>query len=323
LESIAAQTRPPDEIVIGDDRSTDDTLAMIEAFRQRTGLKIRAQSNPERLGSTLNFEQILRRCDGDIIVFSDQDDIWRQDKLQKIETAFLDNPSAPYVFSNGSLINGSGDFIAGSLWDGALFSKKEQNLYRGGRGGEVLLRHNVVTGAAMAVRRVAVGAALPIAPGWIHDYWLACVLEAMGRGVMLNEPLICYRRHAAQQVGLSDFSFANARTVLRRHNDRYCAKEAMNFTALADRFEQIGAPSELIFGVREKAAFYQRRSFIRKHPGSALKEIWRSWWIGDYNRFTPRVKCTLPQIPLDLAACFLSWICSMQKPTDRTETYSE
>jgi glycosyltransferase involved in cell wall biosynthesis len=319
LESIAAQTRLPDEIVIGDDRSTDGTLGIIDVFCKRTALTVRVQTNPERVGSTRNFERILARCTGGIIVLSDQDDIWRQDKLETMRMAFLDNSDAPYVFSNGSLIDESGHVIAGSLWDGALFSQREQDLYRDGRGAEVLLRHNVVTGAAMAIRHNALGAAFPIAPGWVHDYWLACLLEAKGRGVILPEPLISYRRHSTQQIGLFKFSLAYARATLGRHDERYCSNEAMNFEALAHRLEQIDAPAAFIGGLRDKASFCQRRSSMRKYPSTAPWEILRSWWKGDYHRFTPRIKWALPQIPLDFTACLLSWIIAIRKCTDRTD----
>jgi glycosyltransferase involved in cell wall biosynthesis len=318
LESIAAQSRPPDEIVIGDDCSTDGTLTIIDAYRQRNNLTIRLQTNQSRLGSTRNFEETIARCAGDIIVLSDQDDIWRADKLQQIEITFANNRDAPYVFSNGSLINKAGRAVSGSLWNGALFSKREQALFRCGRGAEVLLRHNVVTGAAMAVRRAAIHAALPIPPGWIHDYWLASVLETVGRGVMIDEPLICYRLHGTQQLGLLKFSLAYARSAIGRHDDRYCQNEAMNYEILADRLEQLGAQPAITGGLREKASFYRRRGLMRQRPGSGTREILRSWWVGDYRRFTPGLEYAPPHILLDAATCLLPGISERAKRAKRS-----
>jgi glycosyltransferase involved in cell wall biosynthesis len=290
LESIAAQQRRPEEIVIGDDGSNDCTLAIIDEFTKRTGLRVRVQRNQERLGSSRNFERILLRCTGDIIVLTDQDDIWRPDKLQMIEAAFLANPGAPYVFSNGSIIDETGHYIAGSLWDGALFSKRERTLFRAGYGSKILLRHNVVTGAALALRRNTLAIALPIGAGWIHDYWLAQVLESLGRGVILDELLVCYRRHATQQIGLFKRSVSYAIATIRRQDETFCKKEAMNFLALAKRFKKIGAPPYLIDGAREKAMFLERRARMRRHPRSAATEIFQSWQAGDYRRFTPGCK---------------------------------
>ncbi len=313
LNSIADQTRQPDEVIIGDDRSSDETVAIVGEFSRNTRLPIRMQINQERLRTTGNFEQILSRCTGDIIVFSDQDDLWRRDKLQKIEDAFLEHPKAEYVFSNGSLIDGVGQRIKGSLWDRALFWSEEQALYQAGHGSRVLLRHNVVTGAAMAVRRSAVGMALPIPAGWIHDYWLAWVLEVLSPGVLIDEPLISYRIHAAQQTGLYQFSISKMMATIHSHDERYCRAEAESLRRLADQLERINASAQLVEGVREKIMFYERRADMRRHPWSAPAQILRCLWTGEYRRFTPRFRYALPAIPLDAAASALSLIAGRKK----------
>jgi glycosyltransferase involved in cell wall biosynthesis len=302
LRSVAVQTRLPDEIVVGDDRSSDDTLRVVDEFACLSGLKFQVHVNAERLGSTQNFVQVFSRCTGDIIVLSDQDDIWRPDRLAKIESAFINNPHASYVFSNGWLIDEADRPLGRSLWEAALFSAKELALFRGGKGTDVLLRHNVVTGAAMAVRRSALAKAIPIGHGWIHDYWLAWILETSGGGVPIDEPLISYRQHAAQQVGLFRLSLPFILRFVSRNDARQCSEEAAAFRALADRLSEVGAASVVIAGVRAKATFYERRARMRERPACAPIEILRSWIAGDYGRFTPRMKYVYPAIVVDCAA---------------------
>jgi glycosyltransferase involved in cell wall biosynthesis len=306
LASIERQTRKPDEIVIGDDRSDDETFSIAESFARSSDLVVRALFNTERLGSSANFERALARCNGDIVVLCDQDDVWRHDKLEKIEAAFAANPDASYVFSNGSLIDGDGQPLKGSLWQRALFNKQEQQLFASGHGLDVLLRHNVVTGAAMTVMRKGIEAALPIPPGWIHDYWLALMLESSGRGIPIDEPLISYRRQASQQVGLFRLSVPYAIAAVGRHDESYYASEAAGLGTLIDRLGTLGVPSEIVNRIREKMQFSARRAQMRKSPDSALGAILASWWRGDYRRYTPRPAVAPPMMALDVAASLRS-----------------
>src|SRR5258706_6945784 len=81
LESIAAQSRLPDELVVRDDASVDDTPAVIQAFAARAPFPVRFERNADRLGSTRNFDGAIAACTGDLIALSDQDDVWHQDKV--------------------------------------------------------------------------------------------------------------------------------------------------------------------------------------------------------------------------------------------------
>src|SRR4029079_17285220 len=85
LRSIAAQTRPPDELIVCDDRSTDETAQVIEAFAATAPFPVRLVRNEERLGSTRNFERAVSLCDGSLIALADQDDSWHPEKLARLQ----------------------------------------------------------------------------------------------------------------------------------------------------------------------------------------------------------------------------------------------
>ena len=76
LESIGTQTRLPDELVICDDCSSDDTIRIIERFSASAPFAVRLEINTQNLGSTKNFEKAIRLCQGDLIALADQDDVW-------------------------------------------------------------------------------------------------------------------------------------------------------------------------------------------------------------------------------------------------------
>ena len=82
LASLAKQTRLPDELVVCDDLSSDSTLSILHAFAVTAPFKVRVYENPINLGYIENFFHALSLCDGDLIAFCDQDDIWQEDKLQ-------------------------------------------------------------------------------------------------------------------------------------------------------------------------------------------------------------------------------------------------
>src|ERR671918_1535646 len=104
LESILAQSRPPDEIVVCDDCSTDQTPALLEQFKPESPIPIIIKINKQNLGSVKNFEQTVSMCTGDVVALSDQDDVWRKDKLQLFDDAFRKNPTAGLVFSDAEIV---------------------------------------------------------------------------------------------------------------------------------------------------------------------------------------------------------------------------
>jgi glycosyltransferase involved in cell wall biosynthesis len=90
LASIGAQTLAPSELVVCDDGSTDATLAILEAFSRRSSFPVRIHRNETRLGFADNFLTAAALCQSEKIAFSDQDDVWAVDKLERCAAAFTD-----------------------------------------------------------------------------------------------------------------------------------------------------------------------------------------------------------------------------------------
>src|SRR6266481_3811519 len=204
LESISAQTRPPDEVVICDDRSSDKTVEIIGSFAKDAAVPVRVEINERTLGSTLNFEQAIRLCSGDVIVLSDQDDIWLPEKLEQLEGIFARDPSVGLVFTDAELVDKDLKSLNRNLWELTL-SKEDRRAMVDGRAFEVLAQRHVVTGATMAFRSSFVDLILPIPvnSAFVHDAWIALVISAAAKVVALPERLIKYRQHAEQQLGVT------------------------------------------------------------------------------------------------------------------------
>lgn len=203
LESIASQTRPPDELVITDDCSTDSTAAIVRAFASRAAFPVRFQVNDHNVGSTRNFERTIFRCAGDVIALSDQDDVWLPAKLAKLEAALERSPDIGLVFSDAELVDETLHPLGRRLWEFS-FSRANRNKFLEGRWLDVLTAYNVVTGATMAFRTRFRELAFPVPKlgDTIHDGWIALVVGLFARLVFLDEPLVLYRQHNTQQLGV-------------------------------------------------------------------------------------------------------------------------
>ncbi len=123
LQSILHQVRPPDELVVFDDASTDQTVGLLRDFaaRQRT-FPVRIHVNPRTVGPSMNFQQAIAACQGTIISLCDQDDVWLPDKLARVETAFQDDPSLGFVFGNAEICDAECRPLGYRLWDSIGFA---------------------------------------------------------------------------------------------------------------------------------------------------------------------------------------------------------
>lgn len=206
LESISSQSLLPNELIVCDDNSTDNTIEIVKNFSKKAPFKVSLYQNSLNLGSTKNFEKAIGLCDSEIIVLSDQDDIWEKNKLQRITEEFSKSSTIGGVFSNASLIDENGNLLKGDLWSSVRFKKKEQRKAMKGEIFKTLLKHNVVTGATMAFRSEYKNILLPIPKNFIHDEWIALLLGVFSKIVPISDKLIRYRIHPNQQIGVSQLS---------------------------------------------------------------------------------------------------------------------
>ena len=204
LASIAAQSRLPDEIVISDDGSTDQTTAILREFAEAAPFPVRIMSNDISLGTVENFAQAISASTGEIIVLSDQDDVWLPNKLQRIESAFFENPNVSLVFSNANVVDENLTPLGYSLWD-VTFPTTFRRAFDRGKAVDVLLLFATVTGAAMAFRTSLRERFLPIPqlPYVQHDGWIALIASIASQITYIDEPLLLYRQHGGQQIGAS------------------------------------------------------------------------------------------------------------------------
>lgn len=240
LESMAAQTRPPDELVVCDDCSTDCTPDLVRDFAARAPFPVRLHVNDRNLGIIDNFAAAIARCGGDLIALSDQDDVWLPDKLRQMEAIFGARPRAAGVFSDAEVVNARLQPLGFRLWPTFGFGRREQRMVRRGDTLRMLMPENCVTGATLAFRSILRPVILPIPKDtfWLHDGWIAVVLACLGDLVCIPEPLILYRQHEAQNMGARPPPDAPRRGIAESIALRRTYRSD-HYRALARQFQQV------------------------------------------------------------------------------------
>jgi glycosyltransferase involved in cell wall biosynthesis len=238
LNSISSQTRLPDELVVCDDGSSDNTCLTLEAFAASAPFPVRITKNPRNLGSTANFEQAVNLCTGELIALCDQDDIWSEGKLAALEARFTDS-SIGGVFSDGGLIDDMSRSIGGTLWGAFGFTPRLREQWRVEGAAPVLMKQDIVTGATLMFRASLRPSIVPIAPEWIHDGWISWIVAMTLQLDYVEEPLIRYRVHGLQQAGVPDSTLRARCARLLSAESSKPMDEVAKFDALRDRFSRI------------------------------------------------------------------------------------
>ena len=275
LDSIANQTRLPDEIVICDDGSTDATVEILEKFKRHAPFSVRIYKNKTNLGPTKNFEKAISLCNGDIIALSDQDDVWMPQKLEKLEKKLNAHSLAGYVFSDALVVDENLHSLGYTMWNKLLFTTSQCKLFWQGEQLGVLLKRNVVTGATMAFRSELRDIILSIPIQWIHDAWIALLLSAVGeRGILVDEPLIKYRQHPKQVIGGSKITLSAKYRMACNTSRKGYIEEVKKLNQLYERLDEknnLGGENKKI--IYSKIYHLKNRGELYSYNITTLKKI--------------------------------------------------
>lgn len=198
LDSLAAQTYPPAELVVTDDGSKDATLEILEQFAASAPFPVRVFRNEKNLGYGSNFMRAASLCTGDLISFADQDDKWYPEKLASCVRTFQDEQVILCVHS-------------AEMWDGGESITGRCPDYRSSKAyaPDRLYPLQSSYGFAMVFRRALLEVAdnqqrLAIVPGeplMAHDQWIWFLGTVFGKVALISSALVRYRQHGANLFG--------------------------------------------------------------------------------------------------------------------------
>lgn len=191
LNSIYSQTYKNIEVVVTDDCSNDRTVEILEEYKQKYGLIYFV--NDKNLGFVKNFERAISLCKGEYIALSDQDDVWKPEKIEALVNeignyTLIYAPAFKDMLNDGSLVKCPGiDFYLDFC-----------TRFGSGKPTKRLIACNWVVSHQILFKRELSEFALPIPVGQrYHDAWLAIVASKLSGIKFLNQGLMYYRKHPA------------------------------------------------------------------------------------------------------------------------------
>lgn len=204
IDSILSQLGNEDELIISDDHSSDRTIAIIEKYRKDDD-RVKLFMNDES-GVTSNFENAIKRTQNEIIFLSDQDDIWKPEKVKTVKDYYEKNPHIQMIMSDITVVDNQLNPTIESFYE-----------FRGSRAGVLKnIIKNSYIGCAMSFKKELKTKILPIPRNVpMHDMWIGLVADMNKSALLIPEKLIYYRRHDATVTSVENTSSLKEKLVWR------------------------------------------------------------------------------------------------------------
>lgn len=207
IESILASTYQDFELYIFDDGSKDNTMSILRSFEKRFPDKVHVTQNEINLGVTQNFLHAVSRTVADYIMFSDQDDVWKPQKMSitlkrmRHMEAQLAKEMPLAVFTDAEVVDQELNVIRNSFHCSSHLNPYKTDLPH-------LLMENKLIGCTVminaALRKILQSHPLPKQARY-HDWWLALIAASMGKIGYVREGTLLYRQHGGNVVGNTSF----------------------------------------------------------------------------------------------------------------------
>lgn len=206
IESFFVQTNKDWQLFARDDGSKDNTVEILSEYAQKYPQQIHVVDDVrENLGAGQSFMHLLEVTDADYFMFSDQDDVWMPEKiertlrkLQEVESQYPGE--AVGVFTDLTVVDKNLSILMPSLWKGDnRHPEYTRNFYK-----QWVNRH-ATYGCTQMINRAAKSVVLPYRQFegvmGAHDNWVEYILIRLGKYDYLEESTILYRQHGTNVVG--------------------------------------------------------------------------------------------------------------------------
>lgn len=336
LDSLAAQTYLPSELVVTDDGSSDDTLDVLAQFAATSPFPVHVHRNPARLGYRANFMRAVGFCTGSLISFCDQDDVWLPENLARVVAGF-DDPDVLLVFHNALLVKADRQPIS------PFYATPPVR----GVAPTLTLNPWMFAWGFMQTFRADLKNAMPewrqaqchLFPGEVlgHDMFFFLLAASLGKVRYLDEMLAEYRQHATNTVGSKK---RTAPTLIERWRYRFedrsetyghLAHVATINTELLGELSRSPAMTDMLRSAAKTAAdawlpiarLYENRARCCRGSAAgrvaAFLSLWRAGFYGESSFWTLGRNAMMKDFVLGVvAAPLILRIGGRSSLTDRT-----
>jgi glycosyltransferase involved in cell wall biosynthesis len=210
MSSILGQSYPNLEIVITDDASSDETLAILRDF-EKLYKRIKIFRHSVNQGITATFENSIKNCKGEYIAISDQDDIWELNKIEVLMNA-IDNEDV--ICSDSELVDQSGVTLNKRI--SSLVNLK--SFYSG----VPFLMGICLPGHTLMMQGDFAKYILPMPVEIMYDRWISFCAAANNGIKYIHLPLVKYRQHPSNHFGVGK---AKNKRIHRSKSQKFRTKQ--------------------------------------------------------------------------------------------------
>jgi glycosyltransferase involved in cell wall biosynthesis len=217
LNSLVNQTYENIEIIIQDDNSSDNTLAIINKYI-KTYNNIILSSNQKNLGYQKNFETVIKKSRGEYIAPCDQDDIW---ELNKIELLLDNIGEFSLIYSDSMFIDKVGNCLD------KKFSQSISNKFISSTNSLTFLTYNCVSAHAMMFQKELLDKVLPFPDEFVFDNWISANAASLNGVIFMDKCMVNYRQHdtnALSSIGKKKIKKKNSLERRRKKIEKYINK---------------------------------------------------------------------------------------------------
>ena len=198
LDSIINQTYKNWELIIRDDGSKDETVTILNKYEKKDERIKVLRDDKGNLGFLKNFEELLYNAKEEFVLFSDQDDFWLKNKLEKfvekirnLDEKVLSKPLL--VHCNSLVCDEKLEIIKEKFIDSKIAKKNNSNIY---------FFEYIVQGSTSMVNKKMIRESLPFLKSvTLHDRYFHLLSQFLGTRVFIDESLVKYRQHERNEIG--------------------------------------------------------------------------------------------------------------------------
>lgn len=232
LDSLIGQRYTNWELVVHDDGSSDDTVAILKTYAARDHRIKVLDDGVTGLGAARNYLHLLQQVDGELFMFCDQDDVWMNEKVERMVATIVAYTGPMAVYSNSYLYVG-----------GNVLAQKSTTIHPSSIR-DTLFFNSGIQGCSLIFNRDLKKLLFPF-PEIIamHDHLVTMAAVSFGTMVYLDETLMYYRQHELNVSGnqplgyvqkIRSFLFGHVPVVSRRHYEANQAFYRCYYTRLSE-----------------------------------------------------------------------------------------
>ena len=264
LKSIANQTHSDWSLWVSDDGSSDETLEILERFKQnRPPNRVEILNGPQQ-GASANYLSLITKQEtaaNTLFALSDQDDVWMQDKLERAVQALSGLEHECTAYATSQIIS-----------DSTLTHHRPGKPCPAGPSFLNALVQNILSGSTLVLNANAmhlIQRGMPKTPVPFHDWWIYQIITGAGGTAIYDpNPSVHYRQHGGNLLGGNRGRNAVLRRLKLLGKSNFSDWIDQNVAALLDAKPLLTDENRAIL-----AAFIEARKKPRRIRAAALRKI--------------------------------------------------